>query len=241
MTDTVKIFIGTSSNGEDAKIEMAYEHSLRKNCSRQVDITWMRQTNDETSFWHGWADKNWSTPFSGYRWGIPEACNYEGKAIYTDVDMINMKDIAELIDLEVPAKQLCLARDGDRFGGKEFCVMVFDCARWKGVVPPVKDWKSDPTAHHQFIQLFIQNNLVGSLDKRWNSHDGDTDEIWHLHYTHMPTQPWRPAWFTGEAKEHPRKDLVEIYEKAYDEAVLEGYKLEDYEIDRGVKYGVIGK
>ena len=48
-------------------------------------------------------------------------------------------------------------------------------------------------------------------------------------------------WFTGEVQEHPRKDLVEIYERAYDEAVLEGYKLEDYDVDRGVKYGIIGK
>ena len=109
------------------------------------------------------------------------------------------------------------------------------------VVPPVKSWKSDPTAHHQFIQMFIQHNLVGSLDKRWNSHDGDTDEIWQLHYTHMATQPWKPAWFTGEAKDHPRPDLVEIFERHYDEAILEGYKLEDYTIDRGVKYGIIGR
>ena len=48
--DPVRVFIGTSSNGEDAKIEMAYEHSIRKNCSRPVDITWMRQTNDKDSF-----------------------------------------------------------------------------------------------------------------------------------------------------------------------------------------------
>ena len=144
--DPVKLFIGTSSNGEDAKIEMAYEHSIRKNCSRPVDITWMRQTTDETSFWHGWADKNWSTPFSGYRWGIPEACNFEGKAIYTDVDMINMRDMAELVDLEVPKGKLCIARDGKRFGGKEFCVIVFDCAKWEKVVPKVETWKADATA-----------------------------------------------------------------------------------------------
>ena len=50
----------------------------------------------------------------------------------------------------------------------------------------------------------------------------------------------QPKWFTGEVQE-PRKDLVEIYERAYDEAVLEGYKLEDYDVDRGVKYGIIGK
>ena len=73
-------------------------------------------------------------PFSGFRWGIPEACNFEGKAIYTDVDMINMRDMAELVDLEVLKGKLCLARDGKRFGGKEFCVIVFDCAKWEKVV-----------------------------------------------------------------------------------------------------------
>ena len=118
---------------------------------------------------------------------------------------------------------------------------MFDNAKWKKVVPAVETWKEDATAHHQFINMFIANNLVGDLDPRWNSHDGDTDEIYQLHYTHMATQPWQPKWFTGEVQEHPRKDLVEIYEKAYDEAVLEGYKLEDYEINRGVKYGIIGQ
>ena len=34
---------------------------------------------------------------------------------------------------------------------------------------------------NQFISMFITNNLVGNLDPRWNSHDGDTDEIYQLH------------------------------------------------------------
>jgi hypothetical protein len=41
---TIRLFIGTSANGEDADAEMVYEHSLRKNCSVPIDITWMRQT-----------------------------------------------------------------------------------------------------------------------------------------------------------------------------------------------------
>lgn len=239
--DPVRIFIGTSANGEDAKIEMAYEHSLRKNTNREVDIVWMRQTNDQYSYWHGWADEKWSTPFSGYRWGIPEYCNFEGRAIYTDVDMINMRDIGELFDLEIPEDKWMLARDGKRFGGKEFCVILFDCAKFKNQMPSVAEWKKEPTAHHQFINLFIQNNLVGNLDPRWNSHDGDTDEIWQLHYTHMPTQPWKPAWFTGIAQEHPRPDLVDVYNESFDSALQAGFKLEDYAVDRGVTYGIIGK
>lgn len=237
--DPVKLFIGTSSNGEDSNIEMAYEYSIRKNTDREVEIVWMRQGGEP--YWEGWEDRNWSTPFSGYRWGIPEYCGFEGKAIYTDVDMINLRDIGELFDLEVPEDKWMLARDGKRFGGKEFCVILFDNAKFKDKMPLVETWKAAPQAHHAFIQQFIQMEAVGSLDPRWNSHDGDTDEIWQLHYTHMPTQPWQPAWFTGEAKEHPRPDLVEIYRKTLDEAVAAGYNIDDYNIDRGVKYGIIGK
>jgi hypothetical protein len=240
-SDPVRIFIGTSSNGEDAKIEMAYEHSLRSNTDREVQITWMRQTTDPDSFWHGWNDMNWSTPFSGYRWGIPEACGFEGKAIYTDCDMINMRDIGELMDLSIPDDKMMLARDGKRFGGKEFCVILFDCAKFNGRIAPVEQWKDIVTAHHQYIELFIKQNLVGWLDPRWNSHDGDTDEIWQLHYTHMPTQPWAPAWFTGEAQNHPRPDLVDVFHDAYQAALDAGYKLEDYAVNRGVNYGIIGK
>ena len=53
MSDAIKLFIGTSSNGEDNEIEAAYEYSLRKNTDRELDIVWMQQTADENSYWHG--------------------------------------------------------------------------------------------------------------------------------------------------------------------------------------------
>jgi hypothetical protein len=45
----IRIFIGTSANGEDAVAEMVYEYSLRKNTDAELDITWMRQTKDTSS------------------------------------------------------------------------------------------------------------------------------------------------------------------------------------------------
>ena len=239
-SDPVKMFIGTSANGEDAMVEMAYEYTLRDNSDREIEIEWMRKSNDEDSFWHGWEDKNWSTPFSGFRWGIPERCGFKGRAIYTDVDMINFRDIGELFDLPIPEDKWMLARDGKRFGGKEFCVILFDNEKFAGM-PEVNTWKHIDSAHHQFIDQFIQHNFVGDLDPRWNSHDGDTDEMWNLHYTHMPTQPWRPEWFKGEVAEHPHPHLEEVFFRMYKEAEFMGYKIEDYKIDRGVKYGIIGK
>ena len=81
MIEPIRIFIGTSANNEDADSEMVLEYTLRKNSSLPLEITWMRQTHDQNSIWGGWETQRWSTPFSGFRWAIPEACGFTGRAI----------------------------------------------------------------------------------------------------------------------------------------------------------------
>ena len=239
-TDPVKLFIGTSSNGEDALIEMAYEYTLRNNSFRSIEIVWMRKTDDPNSFWHGFADQNWSTPFSGFRWAIPEYCNFEGRAIYTDVDMLNFHDIGELFDMDM-GDNVMLARDGKRFGGKGFCVILFDCSKFKGSMPSAQ-WKAEPTAHHQFINFVQQELPIGTLDPAWNSHDGDVEPFKQLHYTHMPTQPWKPKWFTGTPQKHPKPELSKLFWKSVEEAENNGYKVNDYiPSKQNYRYGIIGK
>jgi lipopolysaccharide biosynthesis glycosyltransferase len=237
----IRMFIGSSANGEDAIAEMTYEYTLRKNTKRDLEIIWMRQTNDESSFWYGFNDVRWSTPFSGFRWAIPEYCNFEGRAIYTDVDMLNFRDIGELFDLSIPEDKWMLARDGYRFGGKEFCVILFDCDKFKDKIQPMSYWKKTKSYHQEFINVFQYRNLVGELDPSWNSHDGDIEPFNILHYTRMATQPWKPKWYIGETQEHPRKDLVDLFWNLSEEAKANGYKIEDYNIDRNVKYNIIGK
>ena len=127
MSEPIRIFIGTSANNEDSDAEMVLEYSLRKNSSRELMITWMRQTHDESSIWGGWQTQRWSTPFSGFRWAIPEACGFSGRAIYMDVDQVNLRDIADLHNTPLQGRP-CAARPGVRFGGHEFCVMLIDCA-----------------------------------------------------------------------------------------------------------------
>ena len=39
MSEPIRIFIGTSANGEDAVAEMTYEYSIRKNASVDVDLS----------------------------------------------------------------------------------------------------------------------------------------------------------------------------------------------------------
>jgi hypothetical protein len=239
----IKMFIGSSSNGEDCPTEAIYEYTLRKNCSEELDIVWMRQTNDPNSYWHGWNTVNWPTPFSGYRWAIAEYCNFKGRALYTDCDMINFRDIAELWNTDMEGKPLA-ARKGNRFGGHEFCVTLIDCARFERYAVPSSRQKNMDTFHQRSIRQFSGNdNLVHELDPRWNCLDGEDlaiEDIWQLHWTNMATQPWRPGWFTGTPEEHPRSDLVELFENLLIEANDAGYNglVGEYP---PIEYNIIGK
>lgn len=244
MSDKVRIFIGSSANGEDAEAEMTYEYSLRKNTDREVEITWMKQTRDESSIWGGWKTERWSTPFSGFRWAIPEACEFEGRAIYTDCDMINFKDIGELLDTDLNGKPVG-ARRGSRFGGHEFCVMLFDCKAFEQHAIPVSRMKSIPESHHRMIGKFAGNEqLVHDLDPRWNCLDGENyavDDIWHLHYTKMASQPWKPKWFKGTPEKHSRPEIAELWFKMRDEASAAGYVSGNYIPEQPFgEYNIIG-
>lgn len=245
MENKVRIFIGTSANGEDAEAEMTYEHSLRKNTSRELEIVWMRQTQDHTQPWGGWETERWSTPFSGFRWAIPEVCEFKGRAIYTDVDMINFKDIGQLLDTDLNGKPIA-ARRGSRFGGHEFCVMVFDCEAFKQHSIPIRRMKQIPESHHRMINKFSgSDELVHDLDPRWNCLDGEdysVDNIWHLHYTKMESQPWKPSWFTGVSREHERSDIVDLWYAMRQEAVDNGYDVENYKPEQPFgSYNIIGR
>lgn len=225
MMEPIRIFVGTSSNNEDAEAEMVLEYTLRKNTKVPLDITWMRQTHDENSIWGGWETRRWSTPFSGFRWAIPEACGFTGRAIYMDVDQLNLRDISDLFCIDLEGRPMA-ARRGARFGGHEFCVILMDCEKLGDMLQPAERMKRNADAHHRYIGMFSGSDYVLDLDPRWNCHDGDGREIadiWHLHYTDMATQPWKPAWYTGVPCEHPRADLVKLWHDTRAEASLNGW------------------
>lgn len=239
MSEAVKLFIGSSTKGEDEYIEKVYVHSLIKNASAPIEIHWMRQTRNQESPWYGFSTSRWSTPFSGFRWAIPELCEFKGRAIYTDVDMINFRDINELFTIDMNGKPIA-ARKGSRFGGHEFCVMVLDCEQLQEYLIPISRQKIIPDYHHRCIASFSGNeSLVHELDPRWNCLDGENlapEEIWQLHWTNMETQPWSPAWYKGLSGPHPRRDLVTIMNQLHSES---GIQLQ-YETDFG-EYDIIGK
>lgn len=219
---TVKVFIATSPDGDDADAELALEYSLRKNCSRDIEIVFMKNDDNPDNYFSGFNNRHWATPFTNLRWAIPEYCNFEGRAIYMDVDMLNFKDISELFDMDMGDAPL-VCREGWRT-----CVSLMDCAKMKELLPTVEELKKDSSFNNRNAKRLAAT--AKPIDKRWNCLDGEglpVDQIWHLHFTHMPTQPWQPKWayktyakqnLTFIPKPHPRPDLVKVWKDAVAEA-----------------------
>ena len=198
----IKIFIGTSPNGEDTVAEKTLEYSLRKHSSEELEIIFMRN-ND--SYMGSFNNSSWATPFTNLRWTIPEYCKFSGRAIYMDVDQLNLRDISELYHIDLQGKPFASRKD-------RLCVMVIDCEKMGSLLQPVSVIKNTSNYGNSIYWDIVKKSL--HFDPRWNCLDGENrpiSDIWHLHFTSMPTQPWKPAWFRGQVKDHWRQDLVDLW------------------------------
>jgi lipopolysaccharide biosynthesis glycosyltransferase len=134
------------------------------------------------------------TGFSFYRYYIPEACNYQGRAIYLDADMVCLQDIAQLFELDMQDKgALAKVQNETSFFTSN---MLLDCEK-------LKHWKV-----HEWVTLInagltsyrgcmsgdptgMNHNDFGPLPDRWNEFDFYDENTKLIHYTNVPTQPWK--------------------------------------------------
>ena len=245
--DRIKLFVGCSPNGEDAESQMVLEYTARKHSSLPIDIVWMKIDSKPDNFWGGWNSTQWSTPFSGFRWAIPEYCKFKGQAIYMDSDMIVLGDLAELWN--EPWKDSSILQSK---GGWRFCVAKWNCKRAERHMIPLRRMKVIPESHLRLCNLFPNKpHLCQDFDRRWNNYDGENDpldEIKIIHYTDMSTQPHfryafprlkkqgKSHWYDGPVRDHRRKDVVDTFVKYHIEALSEGMKVEDYVPEEWIDY-----
>lgn len=249
---TVRIFIGVGGNDEDLEFQAVLHYSLEKRASEEIDLTWMRLSRDPSSFWfadpqqkRGWRTDKWATPFSALRWGIPAACNFEGKAIYMDVDMIAMDDIAKLWNQDITQGAMISKPEA-------ICVSLYDNAKMKKILPPIDEIKQ-PGRYREIRRMVMHNGCIQRYKGgNWNCLDLRKDqggeyrdlhdpEIKVLHFTQIPTQPHlkyaiprlakegRKHWYGAIAPQpHHRKDALEFFDRMLNEAIASGYTLDRY-------------
>lgn len=244
MADPVRVFVGCAPNGEDAESQAVLEYTLRKHASLPVEITWMRLSRDPGSFWfsdgrgNGWCTEDWATPFSGFRWAVPAACNFEGRAVYCDSDFIFMGDIAELWSQSFMPGKIVMRKAGAH---GRFCICLWDCAGAHDLLPPLHLIRTDHRCAARACAEFLTQPFRGN----WNCLDGEGLPLDHptiraIHYTDMSCQPHlgyararlaaagQQHWYDGAARPHPRKDLQHLFDRLLAEAIAAGYTLDRY-------------
>jgi len=255
----IRVFVGCAPDGQDAESQAVLEYTLRLHSSRRVEITWMRLSRNPASPFYsdpalgtGWRTELWATPFSGFRWAVPALCDFEGRAIYMDSDVIVRADIAELWDQRFePGKAVMAKRSG------RFCVSLWHCGRAARWLRHIDVLGSDPGSHRAMTRLFAKHaNLVQRFAGDWNCLDGERHPdlsdpaVKAIHYTSMPHQPHlararqrlaargRKHWFDGTAAPHWRPDLTALFDRLLGEAIAAGFRPEGYE---GEAFGAVAK
>lgn len=257
----IRFFIGADSNGGCAENNMVLEYSIKKHCSMPYEIVRMAISDDPSSFWYGWNTTKWSTPFSGFRYGIAEYCNFEGKAIYCDDDQIFLQDPVELWNIEIAPDKIMTGKQLPS-GEIRHCVSLIDCENFRklgydgpnvSIIHPPSIYHGQPIkAIESFVDIMKYNMFPRTqiMDGKWNNFDGEDkslDEIGLLHLTDMSTNPGvhkaikrlgdqAKHWYDGPLRTHPRKDVVLCFERYYNEALESGMRVEDYLPEKMVQY-----
>jgi len=139
------------------------------------------------------------TPFTFQRFAIPELCQYQGRAIYLDSDMLVFRDINELWQQpfekagEPEADLLSVPEPPSSHRAPQYSVMLLNCAQLK--------WRADQLVRALERRSWTYKEFVlemspaavkrADLPLGWNDLERyEATRTALLHYTDMPYQPW---------------------------------------------------
>lgn len=249
--DVIKVFVGCDPNNSDLEQMMVLDYSIHKHTDTPVEIIWMQLSRDPKSFWYsnpetgeGWNTIKWATPFSGFRWAIPEYCNFEERAIYMDADMVVLCDLEALWNHPIEGESIVAAKT--KADMTRLCTCVWDCSKAEGVLLPLEELRKDADGHKKMMHLIKQQpELIESYQDSYNCVDGEDlqiEDIKILHYSDMGTQfshkyslprlekEDSKHWFDGKVMPHPRPELGDLFDQYYQEALQAGYELDNYRV-----------
>ncbi|GAB4174262.1 MAG: ELM1/GtrOC1 family putative glycosyltransferase [Wenzhouxiangellaceae bacterium] len=179
----VRIFLGSERKQFRAERVFIWSVEKHRDPSRIYEIHLLKGLK-------GYVSGFWVTGFTNYRFAIPYFCNYQGRAIYNDVDQVWLTDPAELFDREMGDAGFLSINDHDT------SVMLIDCQRMAGV------WNRENvtgTTRKRIEARARAAGLWGPMDGKYNARDAEYQPGVSacVHFTTLHTQPWRPFpdWF----------------------------------------------
>ena len=199
----LRIFIGWDSR--EAEVADVLTYSLREHASIPLDIHYLKL--DELPLERE-RDPLQSTEFTYSRFLVPFLCDYKGKAIFMDCDMLALGDIKALDDLPMDSLALRVVKhdykpsEKTKMDGQVQTVyprknwsslMIMNCENLKLWTREVVDTQSGKYLH-RFED--IPDSMIGDIPNTWNTLDWLDEHTNLVHYTSGG------PWFE-ECKDHP--------------------------------------
>lgn len=187
----IKVFVATTESQMLAV--KVLEYSIRKHASMTVEVVPMHLSGIEIPAPKEPINRP-RTPFSFQRFLIPQLCDFKGRAIYLDSDMLVFTDIRELWTHPFgDAEILSVSEPKGTRRKPQFSVMLLDCESLKWDIRRIVD--DLDAGHLTYDELLYEMKAGGRIDAcidpAWNSLERyKEDETALVHYTDMTVQPW---------------------------------------------------
>jgi lipopolysaccharide biosynthesis glycosyltransferase len=186
----LRVFIGFDSREAECSDILAY--SLRAHSSVPLEIRYLKLDQLDFQRPH---DPLQSTEFTYTRFLVPHLCDYRGKAVFMDCDMLCLGDIKELDDIDMSGLALRVVKHDYRptatskMDGQPQTVyprknwsslMLMNCARLGLWTKHVVETRSGAYLH-RFQD--IPDELIGEIPNTWNTLDWMDERTKLIHYT----------------------------------------------------------
>lgn len=226
------------------RVEKALEYSIMKYCTEPFEVTFLRsgdpgwETNVDLGISHTdiegikkakcwnigrshprpYSGEGWQTPFTCFRFAIPELCGFQGRAIHMDADFLVQRDLRPIFEMDMSAPVMSPHKRTD--------FMIIDCSRFQELElmdlwPSIENMRFSGDLIADYMKMLNENMFISEADHCWESWDGKNfnDESYTIHYTDMNTQPWKPypEYFTYP--QHPSQEVTSIFWEHYAEAL----------------------
>ena len=201
-----RIFIGWDSRFPEPAEVLRY--SLLKHSSIPLDIRYLKLPELDLNRAH---DPLASTEFTYTRFLLPHLCNFQGKALFLDNDMLCFADIKEIAELDMTHYALRVVQHDytpgntvKMYGAVQTSyprknwssMMLMDCSKLKLWTKEVVESQTGAYLH-RFQD--IADHLIGEIAKTWNTLDWMDERTKLIHYTNGG--PWFEQY-----RDHPHAD-----------------------------------
>lgn len=188
--EPIKIFVAASKS--ERLPSKVLEYSIRRRASMNVEMNIIGDCyRDIPEPKH---HKNQPrTPFSFQRFLIPELCQYRGRAIYLDSDMLVFDDIKKMWVNCFKDCEIATARNEDENSRHpQFSVMLLNCKKLDWRIEDIVDQLNAGQLTYESLMYEMKiARTLPLISAEWNSLEKfDAGRTKLLHYTNMHSQPW---------------------------------------------------